>query len=185
MHPYDFIFSGLALDVVGAVVLAKGFIFKNPRAAHYESLTIVGSNPFILRSALLQRAEACIGASLLMLGFLLQIWGNLHGGIEASEPGWINSFWRMLLVVIGAIAVGVVAVYLGAWNARRQFYGVFFRGVSHEAKLQPTPKDEAWYDRMSLLLDLKRQRNEADATLLTRIQMRWSTLAKEFTANDG
>lgn len=55
---------GLALDLVGTVVVAKGFMFKNPPAAHYESLMIVGSNPFLLKSSNLQRGEACVGAAL-------------------------------------------------------------------------------------------------------------------------
>ena len=110
MHPYDFIFAGLALDLVGAVVLAKGFMFKNPQVAHYESLAIVGSNPFLLKSSILQRGEACVGAALLVVGFLLQIWGNLHGGIAAAELGWVNSIDRMLLVMIGAVAVAIVSV---------------------------------------------------------------------------
>lgn len=180
MHPYDFIFVGLALDLVGAVVLAKGFMFKNPQAAHYESLSIVGSNPFLLKSSILQRGEACVGAALLVVGFLLQIWGNLHGGIAASEPGWVNSLGRMLVVLIGAVAVAIVLVSLVTSNARAKFRRIFFRNVSVEVRLKPTPSDLTWHDRMSLLLDLKRHRGETDAELFTRIETRWSELVKQY-----
>lgn len=180
MHPYDLIFGGLALDLVGAVVLAKGFMFKNPQAAHYESLSIVGSNPFVLRSSLLQRGEACVGAVLLVVGFLLQIWGNLHGGIAASEPGWINSLSRMLLISMGAVAVATISVCLVTYNAKAKFHRILFRDVSDDVKLKPTPSDSTWYDRMSLLLELKRHRGETDAELLTRIQTRWSELVKQY-----
>ncbi len=180
MHPYDFIFVGLALDLVGAVVLAKGFMFKNPEAAHYESLTIVRGNPFVLKSSMLQRGEACVGAALLVLGFLLQIWGNLHGGIAASEPGWVNSLGRMLLVAIGTIAVAIASVWVVTSNARAKFHRIFFRDVSAAVKLKLTPGDPTWYDRMSLLLDLKRHGGETDADLLTRIEARWVELAKQY-----
>jgi hypothetical protein len=179
MHPYDFIFVGLALDLVGAVVLAKGFMFKNPQAAHFESLTIVGSNPFLLKSSILQRGEACAGAGLLVAGFLLQIWGNLDGGIAASEPGWVNSLGRMLLVAIAAVAVAIALVCLVTSNARAKFYHIFFRQFPADARL-PTPSDPTWHDRMSLLLDLKRQRGETDAELFTRLEMRWIELVKQY-----
>jgi hypothetical protein len=181
MHPYDLIFVGLALDLVGAVVLAKGFMFKNPQAAHYESLSIVGSNPFVLRSAILQRGEACVGAALLVVGFFLQIWGNLHGGIAASEPGWVNSLGRMLLILMGAIAVAIISVCLVTSNAKAKFHRILFRDVSADVKLNPTPSDSTWYDRMSLLLELKRNRGETDAELLTRIQTRWGELVKQYS----
>ncbi|OFW09456.1 MAG: hypothetical protein A3G20_06995 [Acidobacteria bacterium RIFCSPLOWO2_12_FULL_59_11] len=180
MHPYDFIFVGLSLDLVGAVVLAKGFMFKNPQAAHYESLTIVGSNPFLLKSSMLQRGEAFVGGALLVLGFLLQIWGNLHGGIAASEPGWVNSVGRMLLVAVGTVAVAIASVRVVTSNARANFHRIFFRDVSADKKLKPTPGDPTWYDRMSLLLDLRRHRGETDADLLTRIEARWVALAKQY-----
>lgn len=180
MHPYDFIFVGLALDLVGAVVLAKGIMFKNPQAAHYESLSIVGSNPFVLRSAILQRGEACVGAALLVVGFFLQMWGNLHGGIAATEPGWVNSLGRMLLIWMGAVAVATISVCLVASNAKAKFHRIFFRKVSADVKLNPTPSDSTWYDRMSLLLELKRNSGETDAELLTRVQTRWSELVKQY-----
>lgn len=182
MHPYDLIFVGLALDLVGAVVLAKGFMFKDPRAAHYKSLTIVGGNPFVLRSSIQQRGEAYVGASLLVLGFLLQIWGNLHGGIAASQPGWINSGERMLTVLAGAIGVAIIAVCIVTSRARTQFYAIFFHGMSAETKLASTAGDPTWYDRMSTLLDLKRRREETNAQLLGRIQERWNELVKQYGA---
>ena len=53
MHPYDIIFAGLALDIVGAVILAKGFILKIPQSAYYEALMIFGSNSHLLKSSIL------------------------------------------------------------------------------------------------------------------------------------
>jgi len=172
MHPYDFIFAGLALDIVGAVVLAKGFMLKNPQVAYYEGLMIVGVNSHLLQTSLLQRAEAQVGAGLLVLGFALQVWGNLHGGIEATGPGWVDSITRMLIVVLGAVVVAAVWLYVALSRARAKFYRIFFRNFSAEAILIPQAQDTTWYHRMSLLLNIKRRRGESDVQFLPRLEAR-------------
>jgi len=53
MHPYDVIFTGLAADVVGSVVLAKSFMLKDPQDAYYEGLPVMGGNNTLLKGALL------------------------------------------------------------------------------------------------------------------------------------
>jgi len=95
MHSIDIVFAGLALDVAGAVVLAKGFMLKRWEDARVESLTISGSNSHYIRSALLQRSEAVVGGCLLAFGYGLQMWGNLHGGVQTSTLGWVNSLGRL------------------------------------------------------------------------------------------
>ena len=170
MHPYDYIFSGLALDVVGAMVLAKGFMLKDPQAAYYEGLMIFGSNPHLLKSALLQRAEARVGAGFLIIGFLLQIWGSLHGGIAASEPGWINSTWRVLGVLAAAAGLAWLLLCIMLQRARAQLYHIFFRKYSQEEKLNPVANDPSWFDRFAKLLDVRRRWGESDADLLIRLE---------------
>jgi hypothetical protein len=66
-------------DIVGAVILAKGFMFNEARSAFYESQTVSGANSHILKSALLQRAEAWVGALFLILGF-----GCRYGAISTT-----------------------------------------------------------------------------------------------------
>ena len=186
MHPYDIIFAGLALDIVGALFLAKGFMLKNPQAAYYESLMIAGGNGHVLKSSLLQRAEAQVGAGLLVLGFLFQIWGNLHGGIAAAQPGWVDSVPRMLLVVMGASTVGLAWWRLASLSARVKFYRIFFRKFSVEAKFSLQANDATLCDRLSLLLDLKRRRRESDAQFLERLETRRVYLCTRYggQAND-
>jgi hypothetical protein len=52
MNLRDWGLLGLALDISGAVVLAKGFILKSLWQAFYESRTMSGGNVFIVKSAL-------------------------------------------------------------------------------------------------------------------------------------
>ncbi len=180
MHPYDFIFAGLALDLVGAVLLAKGFMFKNPQASYFESLMIYGRNPHVLKSSLVQRAEAQIGAALLVLGFLFQICGNLHGGIAATEPGWVNSPERMLLVLFVVVIATIIVLYLATSSAHAQFYRIFFRDFSVDAALKPPSNDATWYERLSLILDLRRHRGESDADFLPRLETRRLELGRQY-----
>ena len=180
MHPYDIIFAGLALDIVGAVVLAKGFMLKNPQEAYYEALMIAGGNSHLLKSSLLQRAEAQVGAGLLVSGFLFQIWGNLHGGIAAAQPGCVDSVPRMLLVVIGAVAVALAWWRLASLSARAKFYRIFFRKFSAEAKLSLQTSDPTLCHRLSLLLDVKLRRGESDAQHMARLETRRVQLGKQY-----
>jgi hypothetical protein len=85
IHPYDLIFTGLVFDIAGALMLAKGFMFKNARVAFYESLVLFGGNSHSLKSAIFQRAEACVGGLFLALGFILQIWGNLEHSMSRIQ----------------------------------------------------------------------------------------------------
>lgn len=178
IHPYDFIFAGLSLDVVGALVLAKSFMFKNPQDAYYEGLPVHGGNNLLLKSALLQRGEARAGAALLMAGFLLQMWGNLHGGIAANEPGWIRSTPRILLAVAVAAAVGALLVGIATHQARVQFYRIYFRNYSGQTKLHPTQGDSTWFDRTARFLDLRRRTGEGDEEFLPRLERRRVELGK-------
>ncbi len=180
MHPFDVIFVGLALDVAGALVLAKSFMLKDPQDAYYEGLPVFGGNNGLLKSALLQRGEARVGGSLLVVGFVLQMWGNLHGGIAASEPGWINSTGRMILV---GILVGIATVCFVAFaghQSRRAFYHVFFRNYAGQTKLHPADGDATWFDRTGRLYDLKRRTEEPNEAFLGRLEQRRVELGKRY-----
>lgn len=137
IHPYDLIFSGMALDIVGAVILAKGFMFKNPEDAYRESQTMIGGNDPFLKSTLLQREEAGVGAFFLIAGLFLQICGNLHGGIAASEPGWINSPLRMIGVIFAVFIVGVCFLRLAKWQACATFSNIRSEAAKENRFLTP------------------------------------------------
>lgn len=180
MHPYDIIFVGLVMDVAGAVILAKGFMFKSPQVAYFEALMIAGSNPHFFKSALLQRVEAQIGAAFLVIGFLLQIWGNLHGGIAASEAGWIDSVEKVLLVAAVTAAAAAMALYFVSRRARQEFYRLFFRSYKPNQNLAPPDNDATWYDRLSMILDLKRRSGESDNQFLERVRQRYAALGTRY-----
>lgn len=180
MHAYDLIFIGLASDVVGATILAKGFMFKEPLDMYFESMAIFGRNHHVLKSALLQRGEAVVGAAFMVIGFLLQIWGSLHGGIEATQPGSIENMPR---------AVGVLgAVGIAGWLCLRTAHGLakrqFYLGMFRTNPLNPLPRqrdDESWLPRLSRLLELRRKRRESDDDFFVRLQERNEQLCRRYS----
>lgn len=64
--------AGLALDILGALFLAKGFMFKTRTAIIMESGSYWDFNKHLRDSLILQRAEAIIGGTALTTGFFLQ-----------------------------------------------------------------------------------------------------------------
>jgi hypothetical protein len=180
MHPFDLIFIGLACDVVGAVVLAKSFMLKDPQDAYYEGLPVFGGNKSLLKSALLQRSEARVGGAFLVAGFVLQMWGNLHGGIAATQPGWINSTWRMVLVTVMSACVALVALWIARRQSSAAFHQILFRDYSGQTKLHPTEGDATWFDRTGRLYDTKRRAGESDQAFLARLEQRRIALGKRY-----
>jgi hypothetical protein len=184
MHAYDIIFTGIALDLVGAVVLAKGFMVKNPQRAYFEALTVVGANLHLLRSALIQRIEAQIGAAFLTGGFLLQIWGALSGGISANEPGVISTFPRALGLVCAAAGLAWLCLRLGGRHANSAFYPVLFSDSTFTAPL-PSNQSKGWNIRMAEILGVRPQPGEPGVELYGRIERRRAELAAQYSGKLG
>jgi hypothetical protein len=179
IHPYDWIFTGLVFDIAGAVILAKGFMFKKPKVAFYESRTMFGGNPHVLKSALLQRAEAWVGGAFLAFGFILQMWGNLDGGVTATDLGRVNSLGRVLALLIAVFVFAWISLRLTQYRARTVFYRIWFQDYTGKPLTVP-PGDPTWLDRQAVLLDIPRQRQESDASLLTRVQAKHATLGAKY-----
>jgi hypothetical protein len=178
-HSYDIIFSGLAFDIVGAVILAMGFMAKRPQLAYFEAMTVVGANNHLLKSALLQRADAQVGASLLVLGFLLQIWGNLHGGIAATAPGWVDSVESTGLLVVVCALVAWVFLKIARSCARREYYRIIFRNWDGQ-ELASQPQDKTWLARCADAFDLKRMAGEKDEEFFARLKKRHTELGARY-----
>ena len=133
----------------------------------------------MLKSALLQRAEAWVGATFLGIGFGLQMWGNLHGGVAATDLGRVNSLGG---VVVLLIAVGVLArlyLALAHSSARTRFYRILFRDYTGEP-LTDAQHDSGWPDRYARLLDVPRHRHRSDDSLVAPVQARYVKLGAKY-----
>jgi hypothetical protein len=183
MHPIDIVFVGLAFDVAGAVILAKGFIVKTWDEARLESLSLYGANSHYIRGALLQRAEAITGALLLVVGYFLQMGANLTGAVEASTLGWANSVARL-----GLICLATWAVSWCCWRLaiRLEDVAAYRRMCSHPYQpIQWVPEGEQHQIARNLhFLRMRRKRGETDEQARLRIEQYRSRLWAKY-GTDG
>ena len=174
MNPYDVIFVGLSFDIAGGFALASGFMLKRPTDTFRESRNYYGYNLFLIKSSMLQRAEAWAGALLLALGFVLQMYGYFHGGVTAKDFGIINSEVRLLelLLVVGLLST----LWVLGWRhvAKRKFRR--FQAQLYDPAMppiSPRPEDPDHLDSMASLMGASRldaESEEAFAKRLTAIR---------------
>lgn len=120
--------GGLLLDIAGAVALAMSFMTKKEKEALQEAGTYAGQNPFLFLSLAKQKADAWVGAALLIMGFLAQFVAN----VIDDEPDWLS--------LCRALAAGAMLATLGGVLLR---YGVrpYFVGRAVEAALVSSWRD--------------------------------------------
>ncbi|HXR60808.1 MAG TPA: hypothetical protein VN732_05755 [Solirubrobacterales bacterium] len=107
----DLFLVGLALDVVGAVILAKGLL-ADPLTIYRLTATYVGSNPTAALDRIEARVASEFGLSYLAGGFVLQVigYGAEVGGVEtATGP------YRLLVAVV--LAAGAACTAAVGWIA--------------------------------------------------------------------
>jgi hypothetical protein len=107
--------GGLVLDIAGGLLLASGLMFKKPQQVVRETVTWGGDDVNVDLDASLakQTADARIGATLLALGFSVQLAGAL---------GWHRtSDWRAVIyATVSAFLLDLAAVVLllRVWRPR-------------------------------------------------------------------
>lgn len=69
---------GLAYDVVGVLFLGTAFFLKTKKDIIDEAGTYWNSNPYVLRSIISSKLDGICGTSLLLIGFIYQIFGYLN-----------------------------------------------------------------------------------------------------------
>jgi hypothetical protein len=179
MHPTDVALLGLALDIGGAILLARGFVMKHLEEAYYESRTFLDGNVFLLKSALLQRAEAWGGAILLVVGFLLQIFGSLHS-TPAGAPRRIVGLPGLVELVAVAAGSFVIGWWLSGRIGSRQFYEYKLRNYTPgQPFASTTVADKEELLRAGVLYDVRPRHGEAAAAFATRLTEQVDVLGRK------
>lgn len=181
-HSYDWILTGLSLDLMGGLVLAKGFILKGLFDAYREAQPRMGVNSFAVRSAIFQKTEAVIGGGLLALGFALQMFGNFHGAPASNSLGSINSAERLALLVVMSAGLAAVSVKVGHAWARRRFFIYFLRHWS--ATSAPLTHTEEELDALGSLYELTRLPSEDDDGYRRRLEARRTQLGTKYAGRE-
>jgi hypothetical protein len=118
----DLFVVGLALDITGATLLAKGLLIS---AATISSVSaeLYGGNPGTARDRCRNRVDAEFGVSYLAGGFFLQAIGySLDIGGVSSETGISRLIAALgMALIVAALAVAIYALLHGA--RERQLIG--------------------------------------------------------------
>jgi hypothetical protein len=110
----DLFAAGIALDFIGAVLVAKGLLLSHG-AIVVRAGTYWGGNPGTLVGAMEDRVDGQFGIAYLALGFAVQLAGYLL--VLGLEPGATGSWERAAGALIVAIVIGLAAGL--AWRLRR------------------------------------------------------------------
>ena len=162
-------FLGLSFDIAGGIALASGFISKRLGDVFRESRTYFGYNRPLLISALQQRGDAWAGASLLALGFGLQMFAYFHG-LTTGTFGYVNSPARLglLLLIVGPLAMVLVfACRRGSLRSLKRFEIAL--ADPSAPPIEPIPGDPGHLDTIARQLGVSRLSGESDQAMADRL----------------
>lgn len=111
----DLFIVGLALDITGAILLAKGLLISPATIANI-SATLWGGNPETARDRCRNRVDAEFGVAYLAGGFFLQAVGySLDIGGVPSETGTDRLIAALVMALVAAaVSVGIYARFHAA-----------------------------------------------------------------------
>jgi hypothetical protein len=176
MDAKDVALVGLSVDISGAILLARGFMMKGVLDIYDETGTRLGRNLAMVKSAMLQRAEAWAGASLLFVGFSLQILAALE---VRSGPGLIVGWLGLgeLLALSGLVFLA--GFWACGWLGRRQFYEWALRKWDGQGRVLPKDShEEQELEHYGRLYDVKRRKAEDVGAFLNRLNAAVAVLGK-------
>jgi hypothetical protein len=163
--------GGLTLDIVGAFVLARGFIVQDLDKLTLEGTSGFGSPPNIryIASAVAQKADAEVGFWVLALGFLTQALDYIF--FDQNAPG------KLATIDVAAGAAGLAIIASGvAQEARSALLARHARMMVTHVLRQSSNDDTEWVRAVIRHLaprDMQRARVETDEAFLRRIQNKY------------
>jgi hypothetical protein len=95
--------TGISLDISGAILVLGAILFARARDVAYEAVAYTGYNDAVLVARARERRFAYGGATLLVLGFLLQLAGY----------AWEFSSWWMLAYALAVVIASMVLAVQG------------------------------------------------------------------------
>jgi len=195
---YDFTIIGIALEVGGGFLLAKGYLKQF--APMETAATYWGTNPFAIRSAIVAHHEAVAGFGWLFLGLLISAYATVRA-VYSGQQGSIQSSLHIIAV---AGTGGLALLFLTMWVIRllsrrnyvpwivanqREIFDRAFYAVAHDGEtrdevaagtgLFPHIRAERLeharerLNRVGKLLDLSRRRREDDLAFARRLSTKY------------
>ncbi len=157
------IISGLALDIIGAIFLAKGFMAKKIQEIINETATFLGRNKHFQDSLIKQKIEAIIGASFLLLGFLFQVAGNLF---PINKKICISTLILFVILAAGSITLFFILLKFTSFFTKKKILKI--EAIYHKDKISK-------YEGRSLklcgeYLEVERTQNENEEDYKKKIK---------------
>src|SRR6266516_799114 len=98
-----FFVTGISRDISGAILVLGAILFARPHDVAQEAVSYTGYNEAVLVARIRERRFAYGGATLLVLGFLLQLAGY----------AWAFSSWWMLAYALAVVVASIVLAVQG------------------------------------------------------------------------
>ena len=129
---------GLAVDIVGAYVLAQGYIVKRLPDFTLEGTSGYGSPPNVryIASAVAQKADAQVGFVILALGFCLQSFDYL--ALDQNAPPVLSTITALAVAVLAASTVSLLG-----WLVRKTLV-TRYRSTMIALVLMRTDREVRW-----------------------------------------
>lgn len=97
MIGFDLVIAGGSFGFLGSLVLAKSFL--KPSFQRQATQSYFGQNPFLARNQIVQRVEAFVGTTWLVLAFVCGSLGTVINETEGSSNGH-SQHWNHFLVIL-------------------------------------------------------------------------------------
>jgi hypothetical protein len=117
--------TGISLDISGAILVLGAILFAQTRDVAQEAVTYPGYNDAVLVARVRERRFAYGGATLLVLGLLLQLGGY----------AWMFSSWWLLVYALAVVIAPMVLAVQGMkrlpWKFHERADELMRKAVEH------------------------------------------------------
>lgn len=162
---------GLALDIIGAVFLAKGFMAKKIQRIIDESRTYFGGNRWLKDSLLQQKLEAQIGLVFLFSGFLCQAIGNF---ISIPKEICLSPYIIFSILLFSSIILFLAFLFISKYLFEKK--RIWSEAFCHKDKLDEYKSGSL--DICGKCLNIEREDNEDDDVYKKRIAEKINKILK-------
>jgi len=154
---------GLALDIVGAILLAKGFMLKGVRGTIRESGSYYGYNSHLRNSLIEQTVEARFGMAFLASGFSCQAAPYM----VRMCSGRIAALWAIAITL--GVGAWLAAIVLSRRMIRKLNRTVALKEISEKESNHYTLSEKE-LQRLEKLSDVQRLPGEKTDETLSRMK---------------
>lgn len=132
----DLILLGLCFGIASALILGKGYVFKDIDAILDESTSYYGKNPHVVRNRIIQKWEGIAGVVLIIPFAILQLLGiYLNVAKPKIESILLNPLYNLIFLILFTLCL-IWGSNLISSSIAKQKYTPVLRDLVKEGFLQ-------------------------------------------------